>query len=94
MKRLPFVLLTLVWSLSLVPAAGFISVSQRLLEHSPGQEVPLKMFLLVALLWLYPVTVAISLALMWRRRSPSLGLAPALHIGLALAVVFLLGTFA
>ncbi len=94
MKRLPLVLLTLLWSLSLVPAAGFISVSHRLLEHSPGQEVPLKMFLLVGLLWLYPLTVLISLGLAWRRRNPALALAPAAHLALTLALVFLLGTFA
>lgn len=94
MARLAFGLLTLLGVLSLVPGLWFISVSPRFLAASPGQETPLRMWLLVIGIWLYPLTVLSSLTLAWRRGRPALALAPLAHVGALLGLVFLMGTFA
>lgn len=94
MARLATGLLTLLGLLSLVPGVWFIGVSPRFLAASPGQETPLRMWLLVIGIWLYPLTVLASLTLAWRYRRPLLALAPGAHVAILLVLVVLMGTFA
>lgn len=94
MRAITLGLISLVWLLSLVPGVWFIALSPAFLQTSPGQEATLRMWLLVGGLWLYPLTVLVSQAFAWRRKSLSIALAPLAHLACLLALLLGMGTFA